>query len=149
MSEIKALVEDGKIVIAAGGGGIPVSLNAQGVLEGIEGVIDTEKVACMVAREVKANVLLIIVDREDKFIRAGLTTDKLNVIPLEKAGWIPGKRSDCLQHRSECIKGCFGVLHSGGEQVMISSLSKLSHNLARKRGLRIGTTQLPIELFQA
>jgi carbamate kinase len=45
MAEIKSLLEAGNIVIAAGGGGIPVSRNPQGFLEGIEAVIDTEQVA--------------------------------------------------------------------------------------------------------
>ena len=63
IAEIKSLVDAGIIVIAAGGGGIPVSLNPQGIIEGIEAVIDTAQVACMVAHEVKANILLMIVDR--------------------------------------------------------------------------------------
>lgn len=149
MSEIKTLVEEGKIVIAAGGGGIPVSLNPKGVLEGIEGVIDTEKVASMVAQEINANVLLTIVDREDKFIRAGLTTDRLNVIPLEKLDKVLESDSITSSTVQTTLLAASDFLHNGGEQVMISSLARLSQNLALKRGLRIGTTQLPIELFQA
>jgi carbamate kinase len=38
-------------------------------------------------------------------------------------------------------------LHNGGEQVMITSLSKLSNNLTNKRGLRIGSAHPSISLF--
>src|SRR5690349_4768195 len=80
MAQIKSLVDSGNIVIAAGGGGIPVTRNSDGVLKGIEAVINTEQVACMVAQELNANVLLMVVDREDKFLRSGLMMN--GVLPL-------------------------------------------------------------------
>jgi carbamate kinase len=137
----------GNIVIAAGGGGIPVLQNPEGTVEGIEGVIDTEQVACMVAQEVGANVLLMIVDRDDKFNRSGLVMDSLNVIPLSKLDEILLRdpiRSGTVQ---SALSGASEFLHKGGEQVMITSLSKLSSNLANRRGLRIGSAHPSIELF--
>jgi len=147
MDEIKALVESGDIVIAAGGGGIPVSRNAQGTIEGIEGVIDTEKVASMVAQEVQANVLLSIVDREDKFIRAGLMLDG-NVISLERLDEILKQEAITSSTVQNTLLAAAEFLHRGGEQVMISSLANLALNFARKRGLRIGSAQPSIELFK-
>ena len=148
ISEIKSLVDAGNIVIAAGGGGIPVSRNSLGILEGIEAVIDTEQVARMVAQQVKANVLLMIVDRDDKYIRSGLVMDRLNLISLSKLDEI--LRQETFQSGTvhSALRGASEFLHSGGEQVMISSLRKLPDNLKNRRGLRIGSRHPSIELFE-
>jgi len=147
MTEIKALVNAGNIVIAAGGGGIPVYRDSQGVLRGIEAVIDTEQVACMVARELDANVLLRIVDREDKFYRAGLVMDGSNIISLEKLDAILKQNAIESSSVQSTLESASEFLHNGGEQVMITSLSRLSSNLSSKRGLRIGSAHSSIDLF--
>lgn len=148
MAEIRSLVETGNIVIAAGGGGIPVVRNLQGEYEGIEAVIDTERVACMVAQEVKANVLLMIVDRDDKFIRSGLVMDRLNLISLEKLDEILQRETFQSGTVLGALRGASEFLHSGGEQVMISSLANLPKNLANKSGLRIGSPRPSVKLFE-
>ena len=148
ISEIKSLVDAGNIVIAAGGGGIPVSRNSLGILEGIEAVIDTEQVARMVAQQVKANVLLMIVDRDDKYIRSGLVMDRLNVISLSKLDEILRQETFQSGTVQSALRGASEFLHSGGEQVMISSLRKLPDNLKNRRGLRIGSRHPSIELFE-
>lgn len=149
MAEIKSLVDAGNIVIAAGGGGIPVSRNPQGILEGIEAVIDTEQVARMVAQEVKANVLLMIVDRDDKFIRSGLIMDSLNMIALSELDDILRKETFKSGTVLGALRSASEFLHSGGEQVMITSLANLTRNLANKRGLRIGSPLPSIKQFEA
>lgn len=148
MEEIKSLANAGNIVIAAGGGGIPVSLNSRGVLEGIEAVIDTEQVASMVAREVQANILLMIIDRDDKFNRAGLLMDGLNMISLSKLDEILQRETIRSNMVQSTLRAASEFLHSGGDQVMITSLSKLSSNLANRRGLRIGSTHPSVHLFE-
>ena len=148
ISEIKSLIDAGNIVIAAGGGGIPVSRNSLGILEGIEAVIDTEQVARMVAQQVKANVLLMIVDRDDKYIRSGLVMDRLNVISLSKLDEILRQETFQSGTVQSALRGASEFLHSGGEQVMISSLRKLPDNLKNRRGLRIGSRHPSIELFE-
>ena len=149
IAEIKSLVDAGNIVIAAGGGGIPVSRNSQGILDGIEAVIDTGQVACMLAHEVKANVLLMIVDRDDKFIRSGLVMDRLNMISLSELDEILRKETIQSGTVQGALRSASEFLHGGGEQVMISSLANLTKNLANKRGLRLGSSSPSIKLFEA
>jgi carbamate kinase len=149
MAEIKSLLDAGNVVIAAGGGGIPVSRNSQGVLEGIEAVIDTEQVARMVAQQVKANVLLMIVDRDDKFIRSGLVMDRLNLISLSQLDDILQKETFQSGTVQGALRSASDFLHSGGEQVMISSLVNLTRNLVNKRGLRIGSPRPTVKQFEA
>ncbi len=56
------LVEKGYVVIASGGGGIPVVDDGNGKLEGIEAVIDKDLAAERLAHDVRANVLMILTD---------------------------------------------------------------------------------------
>ncbi|CCY46242.1 carbamate kinase [Firmicutes bacterium CAG:822] len=57
---IKRLNDDGYIVIALGGGGIPVIYDEEKGLEGIDAVIDKDKSASLLARKVNADILLIL-----------------------------------------------------------------------------------------
>jgi carbamate kinase len=57
--EIDHLVKAGYVVIACGGGGIPVWRDAKGDLQGVEAVIDKDLASAMLARELDADLLLI------------------------------------------------------------------------------------------
>lgn len=59
---IRTLVAEGHIVIAAGGGGIPVYCDPRLGWEGIDGVVDKDRAAAVLARELEADVLLILTD---------------------------------------------------------------------------------------
>jgi carbamate kinase len=56
---VKLLVKDGYIVIAAGGGGIPVIRNEQGDLEGVEAVIDKDLGSSLLAKNLGADTFII------------------------------------------------------------------------------------------
>ncbi len=145
---IRKLVGEGDIVIAAGGGGIPVMLNAQGNLQGMEVVIETEMVACMVAEQLKANMLVIIIERDDKFILSGLMMSNVNTFSLDELDQILAQESLQSSTVRRTLRAASEFLHGGGEQVMISSLKNLPEHLASQSGLRIGTRQPSIELFR-
>ena len=67
---IKALVEAGQIVIAAGGGGIPVM--QQGTrLKGASAVIDKDFASCLLAKELNADVLIILTAVEQVALNFG------------------------------------------------------------------------------
>ena len=59
IDEIDHLVNAGYVVIACGGGGIPVFRDAAGDLEGVEAVIDKDLASSMLAHELDADLLLI------------------------------------------------------------------------------------------
>jgi carbamate kinase len=60
MDVIRALLEGGSIVIACGGGGVPVYPDREGRLEGLDAVIDKDLAAAVLARELDAALLLIL-----------------------------------------------------------------------------------------
>lgn len=61
---IRQLVSDGTIVIACGGGGIPVYDDDKLGLEGVDGVVDKDLAAAVLAKDLGAELLLILTDVE-------------------------------------------------------------------------------------
>jgi carbamate kinase len=61
LASIKTLVDSGALVVCAGGGGVPVVRTAGG-LEGVEAVVDKDRAAALLARNLGADVLLLLTD---------------------------------------------------------------------------------------
>lgn len=59
---LRVLVDSGALVICAGGGGIPIALNGDGTLHGVEAVIDKDLTAALLARRLDADALLMLTD---------------------------------------------------------------------------------------
>jgi carbamate kinase len=68
---VATLVEAGYLVVANGGGGIPVAREQNGSLRGVEAVIDKDLGAALLARAVRADRLLIATDVESAVLRFG------------------------------------------------------------------------------
>jgi carbamate kinase len=60
LAAIRLLVTAGHIVVCAGGGGIPVSLDAGAGMRGVEAVIDKDRASALLARELGADRLLLL-----------------------------------------------------------------------------------------
>lgn len=61
MAAIRVLVEHGVTVICAGGGGVPVVAEPSG-WHGVEAVVDKDHTAALLARELHADLLLLLTD---------------------------------------------------------------------------------------
>lgn len=59
---IRQLLEQGTIVVCAGGGGIPTTFDEHGNLRGVEAVVDKDATAAMLAEELDADLLVIATD---------------------------------------------------------------------------------------
>jgi carbamate kinase len=68
---IRSLIDGGFVVIAVGGGGIPVVRRADGGLDGVEAVIDKDLASSLLAREIGADALLISTAVEKAALRYG------------------------------------------------------------------------------
>src|SRR6516164_1207218 len=68
---IRWLLEQGCVVICAGGGGIPTAYRPGRQLVGVEAVIDKDHASCLLARDLEANVLIMATDAPAAFIRFG------------------------------------------------------------------------------
>jgi len=77
---IKRMVDAGIIVIASGGGGIPVIQREDGTYEGIEAVIDKDKAGERLAEVINPDIFLILTDVEKAYLNYG----KPNQRPIDK-----------------------------------------------------------------
>jgi carbamate kinase len=62
MSSVTDLLAKGSIVVCGGGGGIPVTRDRKNGLKGVEAVVDKDLASALIAREVRADVLLLLTD---------------------------------------------------------------------------------------
>jgi carbamate kinase len=99
-SVIRQLVADGVIVIASGGGGVPVIEDGPR-LRGVEGVVDKDLAAAILARDVHASVLLILTDVER--VMQGFGTDEAR--PIERMTVSEGEK---LTEAGEFAAGSMG-----------------------------------------
>jgi carbamate kinase len=133
---IVALVEDGAIVVACGGGGIPM-VREDGVLRGVECVLDKDLTAALLARTVAADVLLIATDVEAAAI--GYGTDR-----QEWLGEVEPDRLQALLDAGEFAGGSMGpkveaalrFARDGGRSV-ITSLERLREGVEGSVGTRV------------
>ena len=135
---IRKLVDAGFIVIASGGGGIPVILDEHGNYRGVEAVIDKDLAGEKLAEVVDANVFLILTDVEKVKLNFGKLNeedvDKVTINEakkyLEEGHFLPGSMEPK-------IRACIRFLESGGEKAIIASLDKAVEALEGKTGTLI------------
>jgi carbamate kinase (EC 2.7.2.2) len=120
---IKQAFEYGAIVIAAGGGGIPVVADEKGLLHGVEAVIDKDHTAALLAILVGADILLILTDVEKVSLHYGRSgqkdLDRLTVSEAENylhEGQFPaGSMGPKIEASLEFLK-------AGGKKAIVTSL---------------------------
>lgn len=134
---IRELVEAGTIVIACGGGGIPVYRHPTLGLEGIDAVVDKDLAAAVLAREVGADLLLILTDVDAVYADWGKESQRaLSNLSVEDAEKLD--REGALGEGSMAPKvraAVDYVVRTGGRAV----ITELSRGLDAVHG-RAGTT---------
>jgi len=83
---IEELVLNGHVVIAVGGGGVPIYRHENNYLEAIEAVIDKDRASSLLAQQIDAEVLYIITDVPKVYIHYGKPNQKaLDVVTVTEA----------------------------------------------------------------
>ena len=133
--EIKKMVDGGAIVIACGGGGIPVIRQEDGFLKGIEAVIDKDLTAAVLGNVLGVHLLLILTDIEGAFINFGKKDerfiDKMTVAQARK--YMEGGQFGEGSMKPKIEAACH-FLENGGEKVLITSLSYVERALKGQTG---------------
>lgn len=134
---IKQIVESGSIVITVGGGGIPVS-EKDGIITGVEAVIDKDYASSLLASQIGAKHLVILTGVPQVAINFGKANQqflaKLNVQEAkgyDKEGqFAPGSMGPK-------IGAAIDYLERGGEKVIITSMDLLKDAMEGKAGTSI------------
>lgn len=139
LQAIRWLLERGALVIAAGGGGIPVARtpSAQGpdTLQGVAAVIDKDLCSGLLARELQADVLVIATDVAGVFVDWGLPTQRAlgHVTParLEGIAFAAGSMGPK-------VEAARAFVQATGRRAVIGSLDQIEQLLAGQAGTQIG-----------
>jgi carbamate kinase len=127
---IRTLVDAGFIVIACGGGGIPVVEMVNGSTSGIDAVIDKDLASERLATAIHATKLLLLTDVDGLFENYGKRNQKLiREIAISKSMTLGMLR---LQQGSIApkVQACTEFIRNGGNEAIIASVYRLSDALS-------------------
>ena len=134
---IRELLSAGVLVVACGGGGIPV-VRANGGFQGVEAVIDKDRASALLASELRMEVFAISTDTDYVYLdykkpsQQPLTTVTAEEMALyQRAGHFPPG------NMGPKVESALRFLRAGGLQVMITSYEHLCDAVAGKAGTRI------------
>ncbi len=135
ITTLRHLVADGVLVICAGGGGIPVVVDAHGRVHGVEAVIDKDHTAALLARDLGAEALLLLTDVEAVF--SGWGGDCQAAIGAATAEDLAALDLDPGSMGPKVAAACDFVTLTGG-YAGIGRLEDAAEILAGRAGTRIG-----------
>ena len=134
---VTRLIADGAIVIAAGGGGIPVIEDGPRLI-GKEGVVDKDLAAAILAHEVRAHVLLILTD-VPKVQRGfgSLMPEDIDRLTLAEARALLRRGEFGAGSMGPKVQAAMNFVAGGGERAVIAALEDAPAALAGDAGTSI------------
>lgn len=135
LDSIRWLLLHDVLVIAAGGGGIPVAKGADGLsMQGVEAVIDKDLCSSLLARELEVDCLIIATDVEAVYVDWGLPSQHAidNVTPLSLS-----KHEFPAGSMGPKVEAAIGFALATGKKAVIGSLEKIEDMLAGLAGTQV------------
>ena len=136
---VATLLDRGITVIAAGGGGIPVVRGTDGMLHGVEAVIDKDLASALLCNTLRIGTFVILTGVD----RVALDYGKPSQRPIDRMSLEEAER-----HLAEGqfppgsmgpkIQAAVNYLRAGGQRVLITLPEKLSEALAGRTGTVVG-----------
>ena len=135
---IKQLIDNGFVVVAVGGGGIPVIRTDDGTLIGAEAVIDKDLATSLLAQKLNAHLLVISTVVERVYLNFGKpdqkAIDRMTVAEarsyIQEGHFAPGRMLPKIEATVE-------FLEAGGREALITDPPNLARAIAGETGTRI------------
>ena len=125
---IKDLVSKGNIVIAAGGGGVPVYLDQNKNLQGIEAVIDKDSASSLLATEINAESFYILTDVPKVYLNFHQPNQKaLDTLTVDDAKKYYDEGQFAAGSMGPKILSAISFLNNGGKESIITEASELNN----------------------
>ncbi|MGA2640935.1 MAG: carbamate kinase [Spirochaetia bacterium] len=136
LGSIKAVLDDGIVVIAVGGGGIPVVDTGDGEYRGIAAVIDKDYACSLLAREVKADLLLIATAVEKVAVGWGTPAQKwIDHMTLAEASKLLAEGTHFAKgSMAPKIQAIVWFLEAGGARALITNPQNIGRALRGETG---------------
>ncbi len=128
---ISALLERGFVVIAVGGGGIPIKNSG----EGLEAVIDKDRATSLLASQINADMLVFVTSVDEAYLDFGKKTQK----PIAQMTMAEAEKRVAEGHFAEGsmkpkMESAVGFIRNGGKKAIICSIGNIESALRGKAG---------------
>jgi len=135
---IRKMVESGVIVIAAGGGGIPVYVEDNGTYEGVDAVVDKDWASTVLAKDIGADQLIFLTDTPKVYLNFG----KSDQAPLDHLTLAEARRYLREGHfppgsMGPKIEGAIHFLEQGGKRVLVAAIADVQKAMRGRAGTEI------------
>lgn len=134
---IRALVDSGFIVVACGGGGIPI-IEEGTQAKGVEAVIDKDLAAQRLATLIGANILIILTDVAGAYLNYGSAQQEM-ISEITSGRLKNYLREGQFKEGSMApkVEAAIRFVESGGERAIIADLGNLTEALDGKTGTQV------------
>jgi carbamate kinase len=135
---IRRMVDAGIVVIASGGGGVPVVWDQQGQIRGTAAVIDKDKAGERLAEVVGADIFLILTDVDHAKINFGTPNEKsVGLVTYSEMKKLYSEKHFKSGSMGPKVLACLRFIEWGGQMAIITSLDKAVEAMMNKVGTRI------------
>jgi carbamate kinase len=132
---IAALADAGFVVVGAGGGGIPVVRGEDGILRGVEAVIDKDLSAALLARAVGAEVLVIATDVDNVVLGFGAPgAEPLGQVDPARMRALQGEQGFASGSMGPKVEATLRFVEAGGTRAVITSLENIEKAVHGRAG---------------
>ncbi|OYT15079.1 MAG: carbamate kinase [Bacteroidetes bacterium 4572_77] len=126
---IEKLARDGQIVVAVGGGGIPVHYVESNKLEGIDAVIDKDLASSMLASQIRADEFYILTDISKVYINFNTPEQEaLNRITVKQAKEYLDQGQFAEGSMAPKVRAAIEFVENGGKRCIITTAAELGDN---------------------
>ncbi|MDM8332853.1 carbamate kinase [Limosilactobacillus pontis] len=135
LNSINTLIESGALVIAGGGGGVPVIMTDDG-LQGVPAVIDKDRSSALLADQISADKLIILTAVDYVYVNYGKPDEKaLKTLTIDEAHKYMDEKQFAAGSMLPKIEACLSFVEGHPErEAIITSLNGLDDALAGKVG---------------
>ncbi|MCP4569313.1 MAG: carbamate kinase [FCB group bacterium] len=135
---IKTLIDNRVIVIAAGGGGVPVYVDPERGYEGVDAVIDKDRASAVLGREIGAGILMLLTSVDQVAINFGQPDQKnLGKISASQLKTYFEEGHFPAGSMGPKVEAALDFLQNGGQEVIITSFELAAPALVGEAGTRI------------
>ena len=140
-AQVNTLLNAGFLVVASGGGGIPVIRNEDGTVKGVEAVIDKDLAGERLAVDVNAEIFAILTDTDKVFLNFNTPDakglDSITRAEVEKYLEDGAFGTSLKGSMGPKLRAALRFLEDGGKKVIITSPEKAADALEGKAGTTI------------
>jgi carbamate kinase len=139
LASIRRLLAAGTVVIAVGGGGIPVIADESGNLRGVAAVIDKDLASALLASEIGADLFIISTAVEKVALEFGTPQQRWvdHLTLAEASRYLAEGRHFAAGSMGPKIQAVVSYLERGGREALITDPDNLERALSGQTGTRI------------